>query len=453
MLDDKIYDKCGVFGISYEENNAGDMTYLGLYALQHRGQESAGIAVFDKQNKDTDSIDFYKGMGLVSQVFNESILSNLQGQLAIGHVRYSTAGRSSIEEAQPIVIKHKDKMFAIAHNGNLTNYTELRRELESDGSIFYTTSDTEIIAHLIARSSKKDFLEALREAMVRVEGAYSLIILTEDKLIGARDPNGYRPLCLGKLKDGYCMASETCAFDLVNAEFVKEIDAGEVAVIEDGKVKTEKLTFKPFEYRQCVFELIYLARPDSRVFGRNMHVVRKKFGEALAYEKPTEADIVIAVPDSGVPAAIGYAEASGIPYEMGLLRNHYVGRTFIQPGQRIRSSKVKIKLNPIKEVIDGKRIIVIDDSIVRGTTISKIIEMLRNSGAKEIHVRISSPPYTHPCYYGIDTPTKGELISSYMNTDTVCEQIGADTLHYLSLNKLRELVGDKFCFACFGCEK
>lgn len=442
---DKYKDECGVFGI-FGHPEAANMTYLGLYALQHRGQESAGIA-----SSDRTKLHSYKAMGLVADTFNKDILKKLYGNAAIGHVRYSTAGGSNIKNAQPFVVDYSMGGIAVAHNGNLVNAKLLKDELEAYGSIFQSSMDTEVIVHLIATSKASTLIEGIIYALKRVKGAYSLLFLSEDQMIAVRDPNGFRPLVLGKLKDAWVVASETCAFDLIEAEYVREIEPGEILLIDRYNPKS----FRPFDkapHTPCIFEFIYFARPDSNIFGANVYSVRKNFGKELAKEYPVEADIVIPIPDSGVPAAIGYAEASNIPFQMGLIRNHYVGRTFIEPRDNIRHFGVKIKLNTIRDILKGKRVVVVDDSIVRGTTSRKIVKMIRDAGAKEVHMRISSPPTMYPCFYGIDTPTKKELIASSHTVDEIKNYLTADSIGYLGIETLRKAVADMgitFCDACF----
>src|SRR5919108_1053432 len=425
MADD-LGEKCGIFGV-YQHPEAAKLTYLGLYALKHRGQESSGIV-----SSDGKTLHAEVGMGLVADVFNERRLSRLPGAMAIGHNRYSTTGSSLLRNAQPLVISYAGGSLALAHNRNLVNAGEIRKELEQQGAIFRSTTDTEVIVHLIARSSETSLAARVVDALHRVRGAYSLLLMTETELIGVRDSFGFRPLVLGRLaEETYILASETCALDLIDAEYVREIAPGEMVVIREGGIEF----FHPFpETRQafCIFEFIYFARPDSIVFERNVYPIRKALGKQLAREAYVEADVVIPVPDSGVPAALGYAEESGIPFEMGLIRNHYVGRTFIEPQDSIRHFGVKVKLNAQREVLDGKRVVVVDDSIVRGTTSRKIVTMVRNAGAREVHMRISSPPTTGPCFYGVDTPTHKELIASAHSIDEIREFIGADTLGYLS---------------------
>jgi amidophosphoribosyltransferase len=448
---DKFNDECGVFGI-FGHPEAANLTYLGLYALQHRGQEGCGIVSSDGQN-----LFAWRGMGLVADVFrDDSIFGRLPGRSAIGHVRYSTAGGNDLKNVQPIMVDYHRGSIAVAHNGNLVNARELRNELEQAGSIFSTTSDTEVIIHLLARSQCDLLPDRLTEALSAVKGAYSALFLTETRMVAVRDPNGFRPLALGKLNDAYVVASETCAFDLIEAEFIREIEPGEMVVINKEGLKSYR-PFPTVEPTPCIFEFIYFARPDSTIFNRQVYQVRKQFGRQLAIEHPVEADLVVAVPDSGMPAAIGYAEQAGIPFELGLIRNHYVGRTFIEPQQSIRHFGVKLKLNPIRSIIEGKRVVVVDDSIVRGTTARKIIKMIRNAGAREVHVRISSPPTSFPCYYGIDTPTRKELISSSHTVEEINRYITSDTLGYLSREGMLTAAGEKidttsppFCDACFS---
>jgi amidophosphoribosyltransferase len=448
---DKFQDECGVFGI-YGHPEAANLTYLGLYALQHRGQESCGIVA-----SDGEKLRAFKGMGLVADVFRrDSIFEELPGRSAIGHVRYSTAGGNDFKNCQPIMVDYHRGSIAVAHNGNLVNAQEIRNELEQAGSIFSTIADTEVIIHLLARAQCDSLPDRVTEALQRVKGAYSLVFLTETRMVAVRDPNGFRPLALGKLDGAYVVASETCAFDLIEAEFIREIEPGEMILID----KQGMHSFKPFgpaiPASPCIFEYIYFARPDSTIFGRQVYGVRKEFGRVLAREHGVAADVVIPIPDSGVPAAIGYAEESGIPFQLGLIRNHYVGRTFIEPQQSIRHFGVKIKLNPVREVIEGKRVVVVDDSLVRGTTARKIIKMIRNAGAAEVHMRISSPPTSFPCYYGIDTPTRKELISSSHTVEEINRYITADTLGYLSREGMRTAAGAPagspvhFCDACFS---
>jgi len=439
-------EKCAIFGI-YGHPEAANLTYLGLYALQHRGQESSGIVASNGQVLHAEI-----SMGLVAEIFTEERLKRLSGYIAIGHNRYSTMGGSLLKNAQPILADYALGSLALAHNGNLVNIGRLRAELEASGSIFRSTMDSEIIVHLIAASREDKVLYRIIEALHKIEGAYCLLIMTEKELIGVRDPYGFRPLSLGRLGDAYVLASETCAFDLIEAQFIRDIEPGEIVVInQDGL--SSYFPFPPQKRAQCIFEFIYFSRPDSNVFGCNIHQVRKELGKQLAQQRPVEADIVVPVPDSGVPAALGYAEESGIPFELGLIRNHYVGRTFIEPQQSIRYFGVKLKLNPNRKSLKDKRVIIVDDSIVRGTTSRKIIQMIRAAGAKEIHLRISSPPYSYPCFYGIDTPTRQELIAANYSLEEIRRYLTVDTLAYLDLEKLTEAISpreDEFCYACFS---
>ena len=442
---DKFHDECGVVGV-YGHPDAANLAYLGLYALQHRGQESAGIAA-----SSNGKMHLEVGMGLVADVFSDARLKKLPGNIAVGHNRYSTTGVSKVKNAQPCLIEYSGGTMAMGHNGNLVNASEIRKELGAAGAIFQSTNDSEVIVHLMAQSRRNSFVDRAVAALSQVKGAYSIVLMSENELVAARDPQGFRPLCLGKLDGAYIVASESCVMDLVEAEFIREIEPGELILINQFGVKS----FYPFQKaptKQCVFEHIYFSRPDSYLFGHSVYSTRKLMGKALAREKPVEADVVVPVPDSGVISAMGYSEETKIPFQMGLIRNHYVGRTFIEPQSQIRNFGVKVKLNAVKPVIEGKRVIIIDDSIVRGTTSKKIVRMLREVGAREVHVRISSPPTTHSCFYGIDTPTKGELIASNMDIDQTCKYLGADSLHYISLEKMLEIFGeqkDDFCAACF----
>ncbi len=441
---DKLKEECGLFGaVSHPE--AARIAYLGLYALQHRGQESAGIVSSDNKN-----LRIEKGMGYVADVFNETRLERLRGDLALGHVRYSTTGESAIRNAQPILIDCWRGPIALAHNGNLTNAMQLRRELERDGAIFHSTCDSEVLLHLISRSRHRALQDALVEALRLVQGAYSIILLTPEYLLAARDPRGFRPLCIGRVNSAHIVASETCAFDLINAEYIRDIEPGEILRIEDNSVESN-LPLPKEKPSFCIFEHIYFSRPDSFVFGRNVNASRQEMGKHLAQEYPIEADVVVPVPDSGVSAAIGYSHESDIPLEFGLIRNHYVGRTFIEPKQSIRNFGVKVKLNPVREILQDKRIILVDDSIVRGTTSKKIVGIIRAAGAKEIHVRITAPPLIAPCYYGIDIPTRRELIAATKSVEEIRRFIEADTLAYLSLDAVLEAVGNhgQYCSACF----
>jgi len=447
-----IEEACGVFGI-HGNAEAANHTYLGLHALQHRGQESAGIASVD----DDGEMWVQRRMGLVNDGFDRAVLDTLPGQTAIGQVRYSTTGSSTIENAQPITVSTKFGPIALAHNGNLTNADELRKKLESKGSIFATDTDTEVVAHLIAKSLADSMLDAIFDALTQVEGAYSLVCLTREFMLGLRDPNGVRPLCAGTLDGARVLASEPSSFNLIGAELDREVGPGEgLLVRRDGSEEW----MRPFRRQRptpCIFELVYFSRPDSEIFGRDVYEARKEMGRVLARESHVEADVVIAVPDSGVPAAMGYAEETGLPFEKGLVRSHYVGRTFIEPTSEIRHFGVKLKLSPMESVLEGKRVVVIDDSVVRGTTSKKIVAMLRSSGAEEVHFRVASPQTTHPCYYGIDTPERDELIAASHTEDEIRRHMTADTLSYLSIDGLRDAVGAEvdeagesdFCEACF----
>lgn len=447
---DSLHEECGVFGI-YNNPEASQMTYLGLYALQHRGQESTGIAV-----SNTESLSRHTGMGLVNQVFrHREVLKKLKGPHAIGHNRYSTTGSSTLVNTQPFLIDFKAGQLAAAHNGNLVNAHLLRKEMEEDGSIFTSTTDTEVIMHLVARS-RHDTLEAmLLDALSHVEGAYSMLFLSKDAIYGVRDPRGVRPLLLGKLADSWVLASESCAFDLLGAEMVREIEPGEMVRINEQGVQSYRVpVFERIEHSaHCVFEFIYFSRPDSYVFGANVDKVRRKLGRQLAIEHPAPgADIVIGVPDSARTASLGFSEQSGVKFDIGLIRNHYIGRTFIQPAQAGRDVGVRIKFNPVKGVIKDKSIVVVDDSIVRGTTMKKIVRLLRSAGPREIHLRISSPPIMSPCYYGIDMPTKKELVASDLPVEQICEYLEVDSLGYLSIEGMLKCVPQpsvNFCKACF----
>ena len=439
---------CGIFGIA-NHSDASGITHLGLYALQHRGQESTGIS-----SSDGDQVYTHKAMGYVADVFSEDVLKRLKGKNAIGHTRYSTAGDSSEGNAQPIVVKsiRTYGTVSLVHNGNLINALSLRQGLERQGAIFQSTSDSEVILHLLARSEADNLLDALAETLSQVQGAFSLLLLTQDSLIAVRDPNGFRPLNLGRMSDGsYVLASETCAFDLLGATYVREVEPGEILLIRGNELKSLKALHSA-RLSKCIFEHVYFSRPDSIVFGRTVQTSRDLMGRILAQENPVDADIVVPIPDSGVAAAIGFSQESGIPFAFGLIRNHYVGRTFIEPKTRIRHFGVKVKLNPIKELLTGKRVVLIDDSIVRGTTSRKIVKMVRAAGAKEVHMRISCPPTFSPCFYGIDTPTKRELIASSHTVEEIAKYIEADSLAYLSLPGLLRAVNGKtneFCTACY----
>jgi amidophosphoribosyltransferase len=450
-IEDKPRESCGLFGI-YGHPESARLNYFGLYALQHRGQESAGIAVVQDQ-----SIVAHKGMGLVSDVFDMSHFEHLRGESAIGHVRYSTTGSSILTNAQPFVVHHRQRSYAVAHNGNLVNAHGLKAELEEAGSIFQTTMDSEVFLHLFVKNLVLGFEQALIAATSRLKGAFSLIVMTSrGEVIGIKDPNGFRPLCLGKLNGSYVLASETCALDLVEAEFIRELDPGEIVIIGQNGIKS--LRIPPASKRSfCIFEFIYFARPDSTIYGKNVYLTRKDHGRQLASEAPVDADLVMPFPDSGTYAALGYSEASGIPFEMGMIRNHYVGRTFIQPTQSMRDFGVRVKLNPVKELLAGKDIIIIEDSIIRGTTVRTRVKALRELGVKRVHLRVSGPPHRFPCHYGIDFSTKGELIASRMGVEELRCFLGLDTLHYLTLPGLLSSTGvpnpeDHFCKACFdGC--
>ena len=442
-----MHEECGLFGIDAPGEDVANLTYFGLYALQHRGQESAGIATADGA-----SLRLHKDMGLVAQAFDQAALERLTGHLALGHTRYSTTGSNRLENAQPIVVEHPQLgPVAIAHNGNLTNAEPLRRGLEHEGVRFKTSSDTEVIAELLARTSGLDLLSVLRRSLPRLQGAYCLLVLTRDSLVGVRDPLGIRPLCLGRLPDGGAiMASETCALDTVGAELVREIEPGEAVLLGQGPPKAEQL-MPSTRKAMCMFEFIYFARPDSRLQGQSLYEARRNMGRELAREAPADADIVISLPDSGTPAAVGYAEASGIPYSEGLIKSRYITRTFIQPNQRLRNVGIKLKFNPLREILDGKRVVLVDDSIVRGTTSRKIVEELRRAGTKSVHMRVSSPPIQWPSFMGIDIATRSELIASGRTVEEVEQLIGADSLKYLSKAGLFRAVKNVtgFCMACF----
>ena len=443
--DDHFHDHCGVFGV-FGNDEAAKLTYLGLYALQHRGQESAGIA-----STDGADVRVHKSLGHVQEIFTPQVVASLPGSAAIGHTRYSTAGDTTLMNAQPVVIDCNKGKIALAHNGNLTNAIEVRRRLEHRGSIFQTTSDTEVIVHLIARSAARNLSGAIADALNQVEGAYSLVLLTRDEIFAIRDPRGFRPLSLGRIDGAWVVGSETCAFDLIDAEYVREIEPGEMVRISRGGIESIRFAAeKPHQY--CIFEHVYFSRPDSIVFSRPVNQSRERLGRLLAKEHPVAADIVAPVPDSGVPAAVGYAAESGIPFRMALIRNHYVGRTFIEPVQAIRDFGVKLKLNPVRRMLEGQRVILVDDSIVRGTTSRKIVRLVRDAGATEVHVRISCPPTVSPCYYGVDTPRREELIAANQSIEEIRDFLGADSLGYLSLASLRASVEDtegKFCTSCY----
>ncbi len=442
---DKFRDECGVFGI-FQHPEAANLAYLGLHALQHRGQESAGIV-----SSNGGTMRACLGMGEVSEIFDRQSLETLKGDRAIGHVRYSTAGQSDLINAQPLKISSHRGEIAVCHNGNLVNANEVRRKLERDGSIFATTSDTEVILHLIAKSRQDAVEDVVVDALRQLKGAYSLAFLTRDRMIGVRDPFGFRPLSLGRLEGATILTSESCALDLIEGEFLRDVQPGEVVVVTKEGV-TSSFPFEKTPVRQCIFEHVYFSRPDSRVFGRSVSLVRKRLGADLAREHPADADVVVAVPDSGTYAALGFSGESGIPFEAGLVRNHYVGRTFIEPEQAIRHFGVKLKLNPVRELLEGKRVVLVDDSIVRGTTSRKIVSMVKSAGAREVHMRISCPPTVGPCYYGVNTPNRGELIAASHSVDEICRHIRATTLAYLSLEGMLRATGgdpEPFCTACY----
>jgi amidophosphoribosyltransferase len=442
---DKLHEECGVVGV-YGHPEAANLVYLGLYALQHRGQESAGIVASTHSKMHLEL-----GMGLVADIFDPARLLKLPGPLAIGHNRYSTAGKSELVNAQPCMINYAAGSLALAHNGNLVNAQAIRKELGSKGAIFQSTNDSEVIVHLMAQAKSESFVDRAAEALRQVSGAYSLVLMTENELLAARDPHGFRPLCLGILDGAYIVASETCVLDLIEAEFIREVEPGELILINKNGIQSF-FPFKKVEAKHCVFEHIYFARPDSFLFGEHVYTARKEMGRAMARESPADVDLIVPVPDSGVVSAMGFAEESGIPFEMGLIRNHYVGRTFIEPQSQIRNFGVKLKLNAVKSIIAGKRLAIIDDSIVRGTTSRKIVKMLLEAGAKEVHLRISAPPILHSCFYGIDTPNKEELIAHTHSLEETRKYLGANSLHYLSIDKMLEVVQNeknKFCSACF----
>ncbi len=445
IRDDKFHDHCGVFAV-YGHPEAAKLTYLGLYALQHRGQESAGITTTDGER-----LYDQRGMGYAAEVFTEELLSTLPGRAAIGHTRYSTAGDTDLKNAQPIIVSCQKGQVALAHNGNLVNATALRKELESRGDIFQTTSDSEVILHYFARSKQGGVPESVADALDRVVGAYSLVMLFKDAVYAIRDPRGFRPLNLGRLDGAYVVASETYAFDLINATPLREVEPGEMVIL-DSRGLTSLRFAPPVEPAQCIFEHVYFSRPDSVVFGRSVQTSREMLGALLAREHPVQADLVVPVPDSGVAAAAGFADEARLPLRFGLIRNHYVGRTFIEPTQAIRDFGVRMKLNPVRSLLEGRRVVLVDDSIIRGTTSRKIVRIVREAGAREVHMRISCPPTLSPCYYGIDTPDKKELIASTHSVEEIRQFIGADTLGYLSLDGLRRAVGDeegRYCLACY----
>jgi amidophosphoribosyltransferase len=450
---DKLREECGVVAI-YGHPEASKLAYLSLYALQHRGQESAGIAASNGER-----IELHKGMGLVADLFTGDVLARLAGSLAIGHTRYSTTGDSALLNAQPIMVECNKGKIALAHNGNITNAHEVHAQLEQQGSIFQTTSDTEVVVHLIARSREQTLADAMADALRRIEGAFSLVMMTTDRIFAARDPRGFRPLVMGRIPaqsgntvDTVVFASETCAFDLIGAVYEREVKPGELVIVGPEGVHSRFYSAQQPQLN-CIFEHVYFSRPDSIVFGRAVQQTRDAMGRQLALESPVDADIVVPVPDSGVTAAMGYSYQSGIPIQFGLIRNHYVGRTFIEPEQRVRDFGVKLKLNPVRHVLEGKRVVLIDDSIVRGTTSRKIVRMVRDAGAKEVHMRISCPPTISPCFYGVDTPSKDQLIAANKSVEEIREYIGADSLAYLSLEGLRKAAGEgdepSYCTACY----
>jgi amidophosphoribosyltransferase len=445
-LEDKLREECGVFGI-YGHAEAARLTYLGLYALQHRGQESCGMVAANGERLVAE-----RTMGYVSEAFDQPTLDRLTGASAIGHVRYSTAGEVSVRECQPFLVTCQHGQIAVCHNGNLPFAGEERKRLEKEGAIFSSTSDTEVVLHGVARSRAASVAEAIPEVLRETEGAFSMLFLTPKELIAIRDPRGFRPLALGRLGDTWVIASETCAFDLIDATYVRDVEPGEMIVIDENGLRSSH-PLSAQKHSMCIFEHVYFARPDSLIFGQSVNRSRHKMGERLAIEQPADADIIVPVPDSGVPAAIGYSAESGLPFRFGLVRNHYIGRTFIEPKQSIRSFGVRIKLNPVRNLIEGKRIVLIDDSIVRGTTSKKIVRMVREAGAKEIHVRISCPPTISPCYYGVDTPNKSELIAANMSVEEIRAFIEADSLGYLSLEGMLSATGlnpDSACVACWN---
>ncbi len=447
MKSEKIKESCGIIGV-WGHPEASEMAYLGLYALQHRGQEGAGIV-----SSDGSKVYVHLGRGLVNDVFSSAeTIGKLKGNIAIGHNRYSTTGSDSENNVQPILVNSKEGPLALGHNGNLVNSRELKDRLQSEGSIFQSATDSEIIVHLIARSKKKSIVDRIKDALMKVKGAYSLVILTRDQIIAARDPYGFRPLSLGALGEGsYVVVSETCAMDLLGAHYIRDIEPGELIVIDKRGIESERIKSSN-QKAHCIFEFIYFSRPDSRIFGEYVDKTRRKLGKRLAEEHPADADIVISVPDSSNTAALGYAQTAKIPYELGLIRNHYIGRTFIQPQQTIRHFNVKLKFNTVGGVLKGKKVVVVEDSIVRGTTLKILTQLIRKAGAEEVHIRVSSPPIRYPCFYGMDFPTKKELIASSMSVERIREHLQVDSLGYLSLDGLRSAVpkkGEGYCTACF----
>jgi amidophosphoribosyltransferase len=450
LLDDKLHEECGVFGVRSTGSDVASIVYTGLYALQHRGQESCGIAI-----NDDGVITGHKGLGLVSEVFSKDVLEKLPGgNMAIGHCRYSTTGGLSVENAQPLVIRHIKGTMAIAHNGNLTNAAKLKEELELTGAIFHTTSDTEVIAHTIIRERlvSDSIEEAISRAMTKIQGAYSLVIMSPKKLIAVRDPLGFRPLCIGKAGEDYIVASESCALDSVGASFIRDVNPGEIVIIDEEGMRSIEDNCKPGKKSACVFEFIYFARPDSVIDGSGVHTARLRAGAFLALEHPVQADVVIGVPDSGIDAALGYSKQSGIPYDVGFIKNKYIGRTFIEPFQPQRESALRIKLNTISSTVRGKRVILIDDSIVRGTTSKRIVRLLREAGAKEVHMRVSSPPFLYPCFFGTDIRSREHLIAANHTVEEIAEIIGVDSLGFLGVENVTKLADNpslEFCTSCF----
>ncbi|MFF2877923.1 amidophosphoribosyltransferase [Gottfriedia sp. NPDC057991] len=444
-----LNEECGIFGI-WGHTDAAQISYYGLHSLQHRGQEGAGIVVTNG-----NELEGAKGLGLITEVFSKGQLNDLHGNAAIGHVRYATAGGGGYENVQPLLFQSHTGSIALAHNGNLVNASRLRKDLEMQGSIFQTTSDTEVLAHLIKRNGSAPIKDSIKASLNMIKGAFAYLVLTKDAMYVALDPNGFRPLALAKLGDAYVVASETCAFDVVGAKYIRDINPGELLIISDNGVETDQFT-SSVNHTICSMEYIYFSRPDSNIDNINVHAARKNMGRVLAKEAPVEADVVIGVPDSSISAAVGYAEESGIPYELGLIKNRYVGRTFIQPSQELREQGVKMKLSPVRSIVEGKRVVMVDDSIVRGTTSRRIVQMLRDAGASEVHVRIGAPPLKNPCYYGIDTSTREELIAATNTIEEICEEIGADTLEFISLEGLLNAIGRNHegpnrgqCTACF----
>ncbi len=444
-----LNEECGIFGI-WGHTDAAQISYYGLHSLQHRGQEGAGIVVTNG-----DELEGAKGLGLITEVFSKGQLNDLHGKAAIGHVRYATAGGGGYENVQPLLFQSHTGSIALAHNGNLVNASRLRKDLEMQGSIFQTTSDTEVLAHLIKRNGSAPLKDSIKASLNMIKGAFAYLVLTKDAMYVALDPNGFRPLALAKLGDAYVVASETCAFDVVGAKYIRDINPGELLIISDNGVETDQFT-SSVNHTICSMEYIYFSRPDSNIDNINVHAARKNMGRVLAKEAPVEADVVIGVPDSSISAAVGYAEESGIPYELGLIKNRYVGRTFIQPSQELREQGVKMKLSPVRSIVEGKRVVMVDDSIVRGTTSRRIVQMLRDAGASEVHVRIGAPPLKNPCYYGIDTSTREELIAATNTIEEICEEIGADSLEFISLEGLLNAIGRNHegpnrgqCTACF----